>query len=161
MDRQTFDINWWVKHLGRLSRTPLPWKILNRRRFFLFFYGRRKIFPLCHLFFLWFFFNLLCTLRSLNLVFGGLQRLNWGGLALIENQRGISWLSVAWGCPHNVLIAERKCYPTCHCAIRNSGSHYINTIDWSCKLIFRNSACRPVWIEGLNDMFRVLLSQGG
>ena len=153
------DLTLRIKHLGDLSWTKFPWDILNRIWFFDLFGFGREIFDLGRLFLLWFFINLLCALWCLNLVFGSLKRLYWRRLSLIKNKRCVSLLFGA-RYYHIVLVAEWESKATIHSAIRYSWRHYINTIDWSRKIIFWNSACCSVWVERLDNMLRVLLGQG-
>ena len=147
-----------IEYLGDLRWTTFPWNILDRSWLFEFFGHWREIFYLRDLLFLWFFVNLLCALWCLNLVFGSLQRLNWGRLPLIKNKRRISLLSGVLCCDI-VLVAEWESKATIHRAIWYCWRHYINSIDWSSEIIIWNSACCPIWVERLNNMLRVLLSQ--
>ena len=148
------DVNLRIKNLGW---TTFPWNLLDRSWLLEFFGKRREIFDFWNFLFLWLFFNLLCALWCLNLVFGTSQGLDWRGLALIKNKRCVSWLPAAWYC-HIVFIAEWESNSTIHCAIWNSWRHYINAIYWRSKIIFRYSTSCPIWVESLNNMLRVLLS---
>ena len=149
------DLNLRIEHLGW---TVFSWNFLDRSWLLEFLGKRREIFDFLNFLFLLLFFNLLCALWCLNLVFGCSQRLNWRGLTLIKNKRCVSGLSTAL-CSHIVFIAEWESNPTIDSAIRNSWRHYINTIDWSCEIIFRYRASCAIWVKGLNNMLRVLLSQ--